>query len=339
MERRMISGGFVEDALAGVRRAGLPVAPLLARAGLPAKVRATVSAEQYGALWREIARVLDDEFFGEGARPMRVGSFVLLCQVILHAATLEHALKRALRFLRLVLDAPHGRLVVEDGLATIVLEDDGPARSAFAYRTFWVIVHGITCWLVGGRIPLRKVDFRAPDLAHGPDYRLFFGAPVRFDQPASLLAFDAAFLKLPAIRDEKALAEFLRRAPANILVRYRHDAGLAARVRAHLRDAAPAAWPGIGDLAARLNLSQLSLRRRLKAEGQTYRGIKEEVRRGLALEHLATGTRGVGEIAAELGFSEPSAFHRAFRKWTGMSPGAYRRAALENALSEQIDSI
>jgi AraC-like DNA-binding protein len=325
MERRMISAGFVEDALAGVRRAGLPVAPLLARAGIPEPVGASVSAEQYGALWREIARTLDDEYFGLGARPMRAGSFAMLCQVILHAATLEEALKRALRFLRLVLDAPHGRLVVEEGLARIVLEDDGPARSAFAYRTFWVIVHGITCWLVGRRIPLRGVDFRAPSPAHGPDYGLFFGAPVRFSQPASVLAFDAAFLKLPARRDGKALAEFLRRAPANILVRYRHDAGLAARVRAHLRALPPTAWPGMREIAARLRLSELTLRRRLKAEGLTYRDIKEEVRRSLALEWLGAGGRGVGEIAADLGFSEPSAFHRAFRKWTGTSPGAYRR--------------
>lgn len=325
MERRMISPAFVEDALHCLRRRGIDEKPLLAQAGLSAGVSEPVSAERYGALWLAIAAAIDDEFFGESARPMRSGSFTLLCHAILSCASLEQALKRALRFLRLVMDDPHGELVVADGLAQIVLRDAGAPRSAFAYRTFWIIVHGITCWLVGRRIPLRGVDFRCAAPEHGADYRLFFGAPVRFGQAESRLVFDADFLKLPAIRNERALREFLRGAPANILVRYRHDAGLLAKVRARLRATPPANWPGFEELAAQLRLPGPTLRRRLRLEGQTYREIKDDLRRTLAVTALAEGGRDVGEIAVELGFSEPSAFHRAFRKWTGKSPGAYRR--------------
>lgn len=328
MERRMISPGFVDDALQCLRRRGIDEKALLARAGLPETVTESVSAERYGALWLAIAATIDDEFFGEGARPMRAGSFTLLCHAILSAATLEQALKRALRFLRLVMDDPYGELVVADGLAQIVLRDEGAPRSAFAYRTFWIVVHGITCWLVGRRIPLRRVDFRCGPPQHGADYRLFFGAPVRFGQPESRLAFDADFLRLPAIRNERALREFLRRAPANILVRYRHDAGLVAKVRARLRASPPSLWPGFEDLAAQLRMPEPTLRRRLRLEGQTYREIKDELRRTLAMAALTEGAKDVSAIAVELGFSEPSAFHRAFRKWTGKSPGAVRREAL-----------
>lgn len=323
----MISPGFVDDALQCLRRRGIDERLLLARAGLPDVVREPVSAERYGALWLAIAAAIDDEFFGEGARPMRSGSYTLLCHAILSAATLEQALKRALRFLRLVMDDPHGELVVAEGLAQIVLKDAGAPRSAFAYRTFWIIVHGITCWLVGRRIPLRRVDFRCGPPAHGADYRLFFGAPVRFDQSESRLAFDADFLRLPAIRNERALREFLRGAPANILVRYRHDAGLLAKVRARLRGTPPPLWPSFETLAAQLRMPEPTLRRRLRMEGQTYRDIKDELRRELAMTALSPGARDVADIAADLGFSEPSAFHRAFRKWTGKSPGAYRREA------------
>ncbi len=323
----MISPGFVDDALACLRERGIDPAPLLAGCGLPPAVTQPVSAEQYGALWLAIAAAIDDEFFGEGARPMRAGSFTLLCHAILSAATLEQALKRALRFLRLVLEEPHGTLVVEDGLARIVLEDAGAPRSAFAYRTFWIILHGITCWLVGRRIPLRGVDFRCGPPAHQADYRLFFGAPVAFGRPRSVLAFDAEFLRLPAIRGERALKEFLRRAPANILVRYRHDAGIAAKVRARLRATPPTDWPGFEALAGQFRLAAPTLRRRLRMEGQSYRDIKDEIRRGLAMAFLREGDRDVGEIAASLGFSEPSAFHRAFRKWTGKTPGAFRSEA------------
>jgi len=323
--RRMISPSFVEEALDCLRRHGRAVEPVLAAAGLPARIDTAVSAESYGRLWLAIAAEVDDEFFGMGGRPMRRGSFTLLCHCVLHAGTLEKALRRALRFLDLVLEDPAGRLDVADGLAQVTLSDREGPRSAFAYRTYWILLHGIACWLVGRRVPIRSVDFRCAEPRQATDYRLFFGAPVRFSQPVSRLAFDASVLKLPIARNEQALKQFLRGAPANILVRYRYDAGLSASVRRRLRQVAPAAWKGFDDLASQMRMSPSTLRHRLQAEGQSYAGIKDEIRRDLAIEMLQTGSLGVGEIATQLGFSEPSAFHRAFRKWTSKSPAAFRR--------------
>ncbi|PWJ86443.1 AraC family transcriptional regulator [Pseudaminobacter salicylatoxidans] len=331
MERRMIAPCFMEDTLDCLRRHGVQPEPLLAQVGIPPVITMPITSVQYGALWHAVAQTMDDEFFGEGARPMRAGSFALLCQAILSTATLEHALRRGLRFLRAVLDEPHGQLVVENGLARIVLKDTGGPRSAFAYRTFWIIVHGVNCWLVGRRIPIRWVDFRCSAPLTGTDYRLFFGAPARFDQPETRLVFDADFLKLPTIRDGRALREFLRHAPANILVHYRHDAGLSATVRERLRGTPPSAWPSFEVLAQRMRVSEPTLRRKLRQEGQTYQSIKDEMRRGLAMTTLRAGRRNVADIAADLGFSEPSAFHRAFRKWTGKSPATFRREAADQA--------
>jgi len=335
MERRTIAACFVEEALDSLRRRGLATGPVLAAAGLPPDVREPVSAERYGALWLAIAAAIGDEFFGLGGRPMRPGSFTLLCHCVLHTATLEQALHRALRFLGVVLDDPRGTLVVTGGMAQIVLTDAGEPRSAFAYRTFWLIVHGITCWLVGRRIPLRLADFRCPLPEHGAEYGLLFGAPVRFGQPVNRLAFDASYLRLPAVRTERMLKQFLRGAPANILVRYRYDGGLVARVRGLLRTTPPAAWPGFDGLAAQLRLPASTLRHRLRHEGQSYRAIKDEIRRELADEWLLHSTRSVGDIAAELGFAEPSAFHRAFRKWKSDSPGAFRAHRLGGGVAER----
>lgn len=325
VERRMIRASFVEEALECVRRRGLATEPILAAAGLPATVVEPVSAECYGALWLAIAAALDDEFFGLGGRPMRPGSFVLLGHTLLHTGTLERALRRALRFLAIVLDDPRGELVVADGLAQVVLTDAGRPHSAFAYRTFWILLHGIACWLVGRRIPLRLVDFRCAEPDGVSDYRSFFGAPVRFDQPLTRLAFDAAFLGLAVDRSERALKLFLRGAPANILVRYRYDAGLAASIRTRLRNTLPTAWPDFDAMARLLRMSPSALRHRLRQEGQSWSAIRDEVRHELAIAWLAHGSRGVAAIAGDLGFAEPSAFHRAFRKWSAKSPGAYRR--------------
>ncbi len=324
-ERRMIRPSFVDEALDCLRRKGLPVAPVLEAAGLAEPVSEAVSAEAYGRLWLAVAEAVQDEYFGLGGRAMRPGSFVLLCRAVLHSANLEQALRRALRFLAVLLDDPRGELVLAEGLAQVVLHDDGAARSAFAYRTFWIILHGIICWLAGQRVPLRLVDFRCAEPPGVADYRLFFGAPVRFAQPHSRIAFDARYLALPVIRDEAALKTFLRGAPANLLVRYRYDAGLTANIRARLRELPVGDWPDFDAMAGLLRLSPSTLRHRLRQEGQSWNGLRDEIRRDLAISALTGTSRGVAEIAAALGFAEPSAFHRAFRKWTSKSPGAYRR--------------
>ncbi|MBR8316983.1 AraC family transcriptional regulator [Burkholderia dolosa] len=325
MGPQMISPGFVDDALASLRERGIPTEPVLAEAGLPPVVRESVTPQQYGRLWLAIAGTIDDEFFGLAARPMRRGSFTLLCHAVLYAGTLEKALRRALKFLRVVLDEPHGELVVADGRAQIVLTQSRRPYPAFAYRTFWLILLGVACWLVGRRIPLQHIDFACPSPDQRSDYHQFFGVPVHFDRPHSRLTFNAAYLALPTIRSEQALKTFLRGAPGNLLVRYRHDTGWVAKTRAYLKALPAAEWPDFDTLAAHLGTTPATLRRRLRGEGQSFASIKDELRGALAQSLLRGRTLSVAEIAAELGFTEPSAFHRAFRKWTGTSPGAFRR--------------
>jgi len=84
--------------------------------------------------------------------------------------------------------------------------------------------------------------------------------------------------------------------------------------------------PELEAVARELGTAPATLRRRLKAEGESFQAIKDEVRRDLAISYLSTTDKSIREIALELGFLEPSAFHRAFRKWAHTSPGAYRRA-------------
>lgn len=327
-ERHMIAPSFVEEALDSLRRSGRPTEPLLKDLGLPPVVTEPVSAQTFGQLWLAIAAELDDECFGLGARPMQRGSFTLLCHCVLHAPTLERALRRALRFLNLVLGEPTGRLVVYDGIAEVQLSDEGEPRSAFAYRSYWIILHGLICWLVGRRIPIRLVDFRCAEPEQSADHRLFFGAPIRFSQSVSRLGFDAAMLTLPISRNEQQLRQFLRGAPANILLRYRYDAGTAAAVRRRLTQKEPADWASFATLATDMRMSSSTLRHRLHDEGQSYAGIKDEIRRDLACSMLTNTAETVSEIATRLGYSEPSAFYRAFRKWMGLSPEAFRKSQM-----------
>ncbi|GAA5665430.1 hypothetical protein Brsp07_03935 [Brucella sp. NBRC 14130] len=187
----------------------------------------------------------------------------------------------------------------------------------------------MACWLIGRRIPLRTLDFACPAPVHRQDYHKFFGAPVLFDQPVTRLVFSSTYLSLPIIRSDVALESFLREAPANILIRYRHDNDLSARVRAQLNVLPMAYWPSLEELARGLGMSVPTLRRRLRGEGQSFGTIKDELRFVTAERLLQENSLSVAEVAAELGYSEPSAFYRAFHKWMGQSPGRFRTVQQE----------
>ena len=330
-EKGTISMAFVEEALVGYCQRGGNAGALLAQAGIAPDLlgaaQARVSSRQYGELWRLLAERLDDEFFGMDPHRMKAGSFTLLCHAVVHADTLERALRRALRFLRLVLDGIEGELV-RDGETARLLLHDRPAgaapQRAFAYGTWLMILHGLACWLVGRRIPLLTAEFRCPRPAFWAEWQVLFTPALVFDGERTGVSFAAAVLDLPTIQNERTMKVFLREAPANFLVKYKNSTSLSARIRRRLRDLPPAAWPDFATLAGQFHASPATLRRRLEEEGQSYRSIMDDLRRDLAISLLSDSDRTLADIAHELGFAEASAFHRAFRKWTGARPGEYR---------------
>lgn len=334
MNKGTISISFVEEALFEARQRGFDVAALLRDAGLNpawlATTQARVLPEQYGALWHVLAAALDDEFFGMDAHPMRYGSFALMCHAVLGSHNLGHALERALRFLSLVLDDVRGTLVVDSPAAKIQLHDRRVRPRLFAHGTLFVILYGLACWLTGRRLPLLAVNFTqvAPD--NLAEYHLVFGQDINFEQSMSFLALDEKVLSLPIIRDAPTLTEFLRKAPANFLVKYRNEEGYAARIRKILVTTPFDQWPIFEEMAGQLRTTESTLRRRLEREGISFQSVKDDLRRDLAIDLLGGTTVPVEEIALKLGFKENSAFYRAFKKWTGLSPGSYRASAHQN---------
>jgi AraC-like DNA-binding protein len=339
-DRGTIAVCFVQEALAGVQARGFDTDALLRASGIPPELiqspQARISSGHYGKLWHRIADAMDDEFFGMDSRRMKAGSFTLLCHAVIHADTLERALLRALRFLRLVMDDIEGRLVRDGDEARIVLVDHArpdrrpaaaPPNRAFAYGTYLLILHGLACWLVGRRIPITCASFRSPEPDFSGEWKVLFCSNLNFDQPWSGICFDSEYLDMGNIQNERTMKEFLRGAPTNFLVKYKNSASLTARIRRHLRTTPPPDWPDFGTLADQLHYSKPTLRRRLEDEGINYRTILDDLRRDMAISLLSDSARSIMAVANELGFADPSAFHRAFRKWTGASPGQYRELA------------
>ena len=211
-------------------------------------------------------------------------------------------------------------------MARITLHDSQRDRSAFAYRTYWVILHGLTCWLAHARIPLNALNFTCAVPWHENDYHQFFGAPVTFNAAVGTMQFDARYLKRPINRSDAALKRFLRAAPGNFLLSYQYDEGTLSAVMDQLKTLNPIDWPTLPDLAADLKLSAATLRRQLSQQGHSYRSIKSDLRRARAQALLNDTDLSIGEISHRLGYAEPSAFFRAFRIWTGQTPETWRKA-------------
>jgi AraC-like DNA-binding protein len=321
---------FVAAALQSVLDRDLDADELLAKVGLSSGLlqvpQARVSAKHYGALWRAVAAALDDEFFGQDSRRMKVGSFAMLCHSVLSCKTLRQALDRSLRFFALILDDISGSAERDAKEARIVLhEAPGVSPRIFAHELLLMLLYGLSCWLVGRRIPILRTEFSYGEPAHSAEYRLMYCADLRFNRPNTSLAFDAGYLDLPVVQNERTAKEFLRTAPESILLKYKNGSSLSARVRRRLRQFLPGAVPDFEELAQQMSMTPATMRRRLHEEGESYQSIKDQLRRDLAISYLSHSRRSVMDIAVELGFSERSAFHRAFRKWTGASPGEFRR--------------
>ncbi|WP_439861466.1 AraC family transcriptional regulator [Pseudomonas sp. MBLB4136] len=328
MRERTIASHFVCAALRGGVRQGLDGAALLRQAGIqPALLdepRARIAPEQFARLMQLLWERLDDEYLGLARLRSRRGTFAMMCHAIIHCRTLDKALSRGALFYGLFPEAPRIRLEREGDWARLSVDDASLwDPDHFLLESLLVIWHRLGSWLIGQRIRLEQARFAYAAPAHAGEYALLFPGPRRFDADANCLLFHARYLTMPLLQDERTLKHFLERSPADLLARPDGGDSLTGQIRRLLgRDCRH--WPDLDGIARQLHLSPPTLRRHLREEGSSFQELKDQLRCDLAIYQLGRDELSIQAIAEQLGFSEPSAFHRAFKKWTGLTPGAYR---------------
>ena len=321
----------VERTLLGARQRDADVDALLQRAGIsPALLGSPLSRvtqAQYARLTHVLRRSLRDELWGLCSRPVPLGSFAHTCRLLVGCRSLGEALDIGLRQYRLLLSDLVPRLHIQGDLASMSVSQRLPPTPAldYAQRVFSFLAYGLASWLAGRHIPLLAVHY--PMSGQGPvsEAAAVFRAPVQYSGERMTWYFGARWLALPVVQNEASLQAFLCQAPASLLVRYRDQASVTERIRRILRRQLAADLPSLEPIARQLDVTPQTLRRRLREEGQGYRAIKDDLRRDVAIEYLARTDLALPELAGLLGFSEASTFHRAFKHWTGVAPGAYRQ--------------
>jgi AraC-like DNA-binding protein len=325
-----VSVRHVELSLQGALRRGIPVEPLLERAGISALLLesplARVSQAQYAALLRVLRHRLRDEFWGLLQRPLPLGSFAQCCRLLVQTPTLGDAVRTGFGYFHAGIDEFVPRLRVSDGMASMRIVPNGVQGpgSEYAQRAFLFLSFGLASWLAARRIPLVGVEYRGPAPQHAGEMDRLFQTKVAFEREHYCLWFDARWLQLPQVQNAQSLREFLQQAPANLLVKYRDRTSVTDRIRRVLRNRLHDELPSLDEVARTLAMTPQTLSRRLREEGQGFQMLKDDLRRDTAIELLHRPELTLLDIAGQLGFSEASTFHRAFKKWTGVAPGEYR---------------
>jgi AraC-like DNA-binding protein len=287
---------------------------------LVADADARLSPSQFCVAWAELARLTGDPTIAlRIAAATPAGAFGVVEYVCRSAPTLGDALRQWVRYLNLLDDAVVVALEVEGERAClrVVVESEAPAPASHELCFALVAAHA-------RRLASVPVRFDAVDFTHRTPgdpaaWRRWFDAPVRFGAPTTQLVLPRAALAAPLVTADPNLLTILTRAAEELRREPPRDPSLSAQVTRVLRDVLRSDDANIDHVSRRLGLTPRSVQRRLKDEGTSFQALRESVRRELAGRYLDEDLS-IAEISFLLGFSEPSAFFRAFKRWTGLTP-------------------
>jgi AraC-like DNA-binding protein len=198
------------------------------------------------------------------------------------------------------------------------------ARHTFLHEIMLRSLWRLLDWLMGGNMHIARFDFSFATPFDTESYSEYFNAPISFEQPQSAFWFDAKQLQALVRVDDSGLRDFLSDPQTKSIVAKRCNEEVSAQVRQHLHQSKPA-WPDLDATAIVLRMSAATLQRNLAKEGTSFQALKDKLRRDMAITYLNTTSLTMSELAAILGFSESAVFQRAFKSWTGIAPGSYRR--------------
>jgi AraC-like DNA-binding protein len=324
-----ISISFVHGMLTGRTDRWPPIADALNEAGIAEELLqhrgGRVTAGQYVALFRFLRDHLDDELLGTLSRPFKRGSYAVMAQSALGARNLQQAIPRIANTMRVLQDDMTLLLVADKDLAGLELRIAEPsARHGFLpeimLRSLWRLLD----WLMGGNMSIARFDLAfatPPDL---DSYSEYFNTALAFERPQSAFWFDAKQLQSLVRADENGLRDFLSDPQIKYIVSGQSNDEISAKVRSHLHQSKPL-WPDLDATADALCMSAAALQRNLAKEGTSFQSLKDKLRRDMAITYLSSTSIPMSELAEMLGFSESAVFQRAFKSWTGMAPGSFRR--------------
>lgn len=292
-----------------------------------------ISGDQSRRLWEAAVHATGDPDFGlhlgELSQPASLG---LVGFTMISAPDLGTAFDRLLRYTNLLTDGVRGTITRSNGEALFDLTPTSNLDN-FLLETprqhvectlsaFPALAHALT----GKPLPVISTWFCHPAPHVVSEHRRIFRTDVRFGRPVNRVGFREEALGWPLV---DANPELLRAFDAQAVGALKALDGTASwneRGERAIVEKLRGSLPGLDEIARHLGVSSRQFQRHLGEEGTGFRQLLDRARHGLALRYLRHQDIPIAEISHLLGFAEPSAFHRSFRRWTGSSPGNVRKS-------------
>jgi AraC-like DNA-binding protein len=329
-----VSVGLTRAVLDTVRMLGAGDADeLLAAAGIDsaqlARPENRIAFEQQQRLWSLAVERTGDTAFGlHFARCIQPTSFGLIGYMVMNCSRIGDSLDAAVKYQFLAGQGGEFSLARQGAGTALRYTPVNPEQPVTWQRVVALLAANVSLgrWLVGEAFRPRRVTFTHAAPAEIVDYEEFFACPVSFGRAANELVFPREVTEMAIPNASEDLLLLLSERADRLLDSLSSRSGIAARIASLLATQLNATLPEKSLIAAQLGMSERTLQRRLREEGTSFKEILDETRHYLARELLRNTQLPLAEVADQLGFTEPSAFYRAFKKWEACTPGQYREA-------------
>jgi AraC-like DNA-binding protein len=323
---------FVRMLLSELRQRGLPGAALLEGSSVDAaalaNLRATIPTAEWEAL---VVRAI--ELTGDPALGIAMGEtwslsmLQVVGQLVVSCRTMREALSLFERYRSLLGNNSSWQLEERDETAWLYCDHalTDPVAAHVVMEAVLTLTYRVGRGFSGHSVAADEVWFSHAEPTYAAQFARVFACPVRFGQPRNALVFARRALDYEAEHNDETMRELLRTS-ADALLRERQAESLTDRVRALLRYEEDVTRMNVRHIASMLHMNVRALRRRLGAERTPITNLLDEARLRVAQRGLSRPGASIKVVAHQLGFSEPSAFHRAFKRWSGQTPAQFIKA-------------
>lgn len=291
---------------------------------------ARISYVQFAMLVRNALVLTGNPALGlDFGRNVHFSHMGVLGLAVMSSPNARAAFEMGLRHYRALAPAWDLELRVEGGRGRFIAREAIPLQPflAFATEALLAAIDAMARSLLHRELPIWKLSLAYPKPAYAERYGTLVSAPIFYDRPVTESEFDPAILDLPIAGADPATAKLAEQLAAITVTPSVSVEGLVAQVRRALGSANGRPPPDLEELARALQTSARSLRRGLQRMGTSYQELLDEARRARAEEWVRATDLTMDQMAAQLGFSDVRSFRRAFKRWTGLTPNAFREGA------------